>query len=131
MTVHISQGGGVRFARVLRRAGQIEAVRLMQRRDIDEQKHATVVRQTMFAEFETIVHELAERGEPLTLDRFKAEYRKLLEAYFGPNFALGPFASFSLAKYSAGSLGGGSSMDIANTAMHEWLQFGVRGIFNL
>jgi oligoendopeptidase F len=42
----------------------------------------------MFAEFETIVHALAERGEPLTLDTFKAEYRKLLGAYFGPEFTL-------------------------------------------
>src|SRR5262249_31100894 len=49
---------------------------------------ATVARQTMFAEFEKVIHELAERGEPLTLDRFRAEYRKLLEAYFGPGFAL-------------------------------------------
>ena len=50
---------------------------------------------------------------------------------FGPNFALGPFLSFSLAEYSAGSVGGGPSMDIANTAMHQWLQFGVRGLFSL
>ena len=42
----------------------------------------------MFAEFETIMHALAERGEPLTLEVFRAEYRKLLEAYFGPEFAL-------------------------------------------
>jgi oligoendopeptidase F len=56
-------------------------------REIDSVR-ATVVRQTMFAEFESIVHALAERGEPLTLDAFKAEYRKLLEAYFGPEFSL-------------------------------------------
>jgi oligoendopeptidase F len=56
-------------------------------REIDSVR-ATIVRQTMFAEFETIVHALAERGEPLTLDAFKAEYRKLLETYFGPEFTL-------------------------------------------
>jgi oligoendopeptidase F len=56
-------------------------------REIDSVR-ATIVRQTMFAEFETIVHALAERGEPLTLDRFKEEYRKLLGVYFGPEFAL-------------------------------------------
>jgi oligoendopeptidase F len=56
-------------------------------REIDSMR-ATIVRQTMFAEFEKVTHELAERNEPLTLDRFKAEYRKLLEAYFGPDFAL-------------------------------------------
>jgi oligoendopeptidase F len=42
----------------------------------------------MFAEFEKVTHELVERGEPLTLDRFKAEYRRLLGDYFGPEFAL-------------------------------------------
>lgn len=56
-------------------------------REIDSVR-ATIVRQTMFAEFESIVHALAERGEPLTLDAFRAEYRKLLGAYFGPEFAL-------------------------------------------
>ena len=42
----------------------------------------------MFAEFEKITHALAEAGEPLTVERFKSEYRKLLELYFGPDFAL-------------------------------------------
>jgi oligoendopeptidase F len=56
-------------------------------REIDSVR-ATIVRQTMFAEFEAVVHALTERGEPLTLDAFKTEYRKLLEAYFGPEFAL-------------------------------------------
>ncbi len=49
---------------------------------------ATVVRQTMFAEFEKITHEMAERGEPLTVESFRAVYRKLLETYFGPNFVI-------------------------------------------
>ena len=42
----------------------------------------------MFAEFEKITHEMAEAGEPLTVQSFKDTYRKLLEAYFGPNFAI-------------------------------------------
>jgi oligoendopeptidase F len=49
---------------------------------------ATVVRQTMFAEFEKITHEMAEAGEPLTVESFKSVYRKLLEAYFGPDFVI-------------------------------------------
>ena len=44
---------------------------------------ATLFRQTMFAEFELIVHEEAEKGTPLTIDFFRSEYRKLLEEYFG------------------------------------------------
>ncbi|CEM63348.1 oligoendopeptidase F [Treponema phagedenis] len=45
---------------------------------------ATLYRQTMFAEFEMITHQLVESGTPLTLDRLRAEYKKLLTAYFGP-----------------------------------------------
>jgi len=49
---------------------------------------ATIVRQTMFAEFEKITHEMAEAGEPLTVESFQANYRELLAAYFGPEFVL-------------------------------------------
>jgi len=45
---------------------------------------ATLYRQTMFAEFEKITHELEEGGTPLTADLLRGEYRKLLEKYFGP-----------------------------------------------
>jgi oligoendopeptidase F len=45
---------------------------------------ATLYRQTMFAEFEKRSHELEEGGTPLTVDILRAEYRKLLEKYFGP-----------------------------------------------
>ncbi|MEX2186401.1 MAG: oligoendopeptidase F [Pirellulales bacterium] len=56
-------------------------------RDIDALR-ATVVRQTMFAEFERIVHAHVEAGEPLTVESFKTIYRGLLERYFGPDFAI-------------------------------------------
>ena len=56
-------------------------------REIDAIR-GTIIRQTMFAEFEKVTHALAEAGEPLTVDRFKGEYRKLLEAYFGPEFSI-------------------------------------------
>jgi len=48
----------------------------------------TVYRQTMFAEFEKIIHEMEEAGEALTLDTFRSAYRGLLETYFGPGFTL-------------------------------------------
>jgi oligoendopeptidase F len=48
----------------------------------------TIIRQTMFAEFEKITHALVEAGEPLTVETLRREYRKLLEAYFGPEFAI-------------------------------------------
>jgi len=49
---------------------------------------ATLFRQTMFAEFEHQVHAHAEAGGGLTLDYFKATYRRLLEQYFGPKVQL-------------------------------------------
>ncbi|MEM6656111.1 MAG: M3 family metallopeptidase, partial [Planctomycetota bacterium] len=51
-------------------------------REIDAIR-GTIIRQTMFAEFEKETHALAEAGEALTVDRFKQVYRGLLEAYFG------------------------------------------------
>ncbi|HBG5343229.1 TPA: oligoendopeptidase F [Clostridioides difficile] len=48
-----------------------------------EQFRTTVHRQTMFAEFEKIVHEKVESGEPLTADEFTDIYYKLNEKYYG------------------------------------------------
>lgn len=56
-------------------------------REIDEIR-GTIIRQTMFAEFEKEIHALAEAGQPLTVEVLRAEYRKLLERYFGPNFVI-------------------------------------------
>ena len=56
-------------------------------REIDDIR-GTIVRQTMFAEFEQITHHLVESGEPLTVERLRSEYRELLELYFGPDFTI-------------------------------------------
>jgi oligoendopeptidase F len=58
-------------------------------REIDSIR-ATIVRQTMFAEFERRSHASCEAGEPLTLGRIRGIYRELLDAYFGPDFAIDP-----------------------------------------
>jgi oligoendopeptidase F len=58
-------------------------------RQIDDLR-GTLFRQTMFAEFEKIIHAIEERGDALTLDVFKSEYRALLQAYFGEGVALDP-----------------------------------------
>jgi oligoendopeptidase F len=82
-------------------------------RQIDDIR-GTVFRQTMFAEFERIIHAIEENGDALTLDFFKSEYHKLLEAYFGQNFFLDPqldleclriphfYNSFYVYKYATG-----------------------------
>jgi oligoendopeptidase F len=49
---------------------------------------ATIVRQTMFAEFEKISHAMCEAGEPLTVKSLRHIYRGLLQDYFGSEFTL-------------------------------------------
>jgi oligoendopeptidase F len=56
-------------------------------RQIDDIR-GTVYRQTMFAEFEKLIHAMEEAGEPLTIETFRETYRGLLLAYFGPDFTL-------------------------------------------
>jgi oligoendopeptidase F len=74
----------------------------------------TLFRQTMFAEFEKVVHQIEESGDALTLDVFKSEYHKLLAAYFAENFVLDPqldleclriphfYGAFYVYKYATG-----------------------------
>jgi oligoendopeptidase F len=42
----------------------------------------------MFAEYEKVTPALVESGEPLTVEALRREYRKLLDLYFGPDFAI-------------------------------------------
>lgn len=82
-------------------------------RQIDDIR-GTVYRQTMFAEFEKLIHAMEENGEALTLDAFCAIYRKLLNDYFGKNFAIDKeldleclriphfYSSFYVFKYATG-----------------------------
>jgi oligoendopeptidase F len=72
---------------LLRRAASPQERAAILSREIDSIR-STIVRQTMFAEFERQSHASAEAGEPLTLDRLRSIYRGLLDAYFGPRFAV-------------------------------------------
>ena len=49
---------------------------------------ATLFRQTMFGEFEHLVHVQVESGEPLTVESLRSTYRALLEQYFGKEVTL-------------------------------------------
>ncbi len=53
-----------------------------------EQVRTTVIRQVMFAEFEKITHEMAERGEALTGESLSAVYRQLNADYYGQDMVL-------------------------------------------
>jgi len=50
-----------------------------------EQFKSTVFRQTLFAEFEMRAHEMADAGQPLTVDSLQALYKELVEKQFGPH----------------------------------------------
>ena len=50
-----------------------------------DQFKSTVYRQTMFAEFELAMGEMAERGESLTADALCKKYYELNKLYFGPD----------------------------------------------
>ncbi|TVR90635.1 MAG: oligoendopeptidase F [Spirochaetaceae bacterium] len=74
----------------MRREAKDEKLRLyLVNKQIDDIL-GTLIRQTMFAEFEKRTHEIVENGGAVTLDVFRAEYRKLLEKYFGPEVELLP-----------------------------------------
>lgn len=82
-------------------------------RQIDDIR-GTLFRQTMFAEFEKVIHQIEESGDALTLDVFKSEYHKLLATYFAENFILDPqldleclriphfYGAFYVYKYATG-----------------------------
>ncbi|MCI8335958.1 MAG: oligoendopeptidase F [Peptococcaceae bacterium] len=53
-----------------------------------EEFRGTVFRQTMFAEFEKIIHEEVERGGSLTYEKFSEIYYQLNLDYFGPDMAV-------------------------------------------
>lgn len=64
---------------------------------IDELR-GTVIRQTMFAEFEWKVHTLAEEGKPLTAEVFCQIYHDLLVLYFGENVEIDPYMDWEWAR---------------------------------
>src|SRR6266516_1236053 len=82
-------------------------------RQIDDLR-GTLFRQTMFAEFEKVIHLIEESDDALTLNVFKSQYRKLLEIYFAENFVLDPqldleclriphfYSAFYVYKYATG-----------------------------
>ena len=53
-----------------------------------EQFRGTVFRQTMFAEFEKIIHEAAEAGQPLTAEFLNETYHRLNVEYYGPDIII-------------------------------------------
>lgn len=63
-----------------------------------EEFRGTVIRQTMFAEFELKAHAMAERGEPLTAEALCGLYHGLLADYFGPAVEIDPYMDWEWAR---------------------------------
>ncbi len=58
----------------------------------------TVIRQTMFADFELTMHEMAERGESLTPDALCTVYAALVRKYYGPEMVIDPETAYTWAR---------------------------------
>lgn len=63
-----------------------------------EEFKGTVYRQTMFAEFELKVHEMAEHGEPLTGETLCDVYGNLLHDYFGDEVEIDDYMRWEWAR---------------------------------
>ncbi|WDP87593.1 MAG: oligoendopeptidase F [Desulfobacter sp.] len=90
-------------------------------REIDNIR-ATFFRQTMFAEFEDIIHHMAAQNKALTLETLTSTYKQLLTRYFGDTMVIDDalaleclriphfYSSFYVYKYATGLA---ASLDIA------------------
>jgi oligoendopeptidase F len=58
----------------------------------------TILRQTMFASFELMMHQRVEAGEPLTAEALSASYYDLVAKYHGPAVALDDEIAFEWAR---------------------------------
>ena len=93
-----------------------------------EQFRGTLYRQTMFAEFESLIHKKAEEGEILTHELLSDEYTKLNEKYYGPDTVIDEdveiewariphfYYNFYVYKYATGF---SSAISIANSILEE------------
>lgn len=63
-----------------------------------EEFRTTVFRQVMFAEFEKIIHEMAERGEALTAEALSKKYYELNKLYYGDEIVVDEGISYEWAR---------------------------------
>lgn len=89
---------------------------------------ATFFRQTMFAEFEKKIHDLAENNKSLTVDTFRDIYSSLLKSYFGEAVSLSEldylecfriphfYSAFYVYKYATGL---SAAISLANQIIND------------
>jgi oligoendopeptidase F len=71
----------------LRKNAKTDGERLFLVNSALESIRGTVINQTMWAEFEKVIHAQGEQGAPLTYETMSKTYRGLVVKYFGPSFA--------------------------------------------
>lgn len=88
----------------------------------------TLFRQTQFAEFEYLAHDMAEKGQPLTKDALCSAYLELNKKYYGPSVESDPeiayewariphlYRRFYVYKYATGII---SAVSIAERILNE------------
>ena len=72
---------------LLQNEKDIEKIKYIKLTQIDDLL-ATFFRQTMFAEFEYIIHNMINKDEPVVKDTLKTTYTNLLKKYFGSSLKL-------------------------------------------
>ncbi len=107
-------------------------------REIDNIR-ATFYRQTMFAEFEHIIHGLAGENRALTIDTFTSVHKNLLAVYFGDNMVIDDnltlealriphfYSAFYVYKYATGLSAAlsiaGRITELGQPAVDDYLKF--------
>jgi oligoendopeptidase F len=82
-----STSNEVILSNYLRKHAKNDAERLFLVNSALESIRGTVINQTMWAEFEKLIHAEGEQGAPLTYESMSKIYRTLVVKYFGPSFA--------------------------------------------
>ena len=95
----------------------------------------TLFRQTQFAEFEYLSHDMAEKGQPLTKDALCQAYLELNKKYYGPAVESDPeiayewariphlYRRFYVYKYATGIVSAVSILKEGQTAVDDYFRF--------
>jgi oligoendopeptidase F len=85
------------LARYMQKGAKSKAEKLFYLDAVLESFRGTYFRQTMFAEFELMIHDAVERGEALSGENLTEMYRGLLTKYHGPNVIIEPVYAYEWA----------------------------------
>jgi hypothetical protein len=82
-------------------------------------------------EWGTLTAESDDADGSITFSGFDATLQGGADYRLSPKFAVGPFVALSFGRYSDASGDNGFEAEIEEEAVHQWLQLGIRGTFDL